>query len=159
VGINPSNIDGFAGKNRQGFGTPFDLALLPVSPLLDKRNVRFVRLVDIVGDGAAKDSGGRSIYDPWPVTGSGGFDLDAIGVIHQNDGAFRVVGSGISEGTFQIEWESNPGSRYRIETSTTLAGWQPVEEVAGAETSGTTGLNLGVVADSARFWRVVRLAD
>ncbi len=48
--VDPTNIDGFAGKYRSGYGTPFDLADLPDSPLLDKQRVRFVRIVDIVGD-------------------------------------------------------------------------------------------------------------
>ena len=41
-----------------------------------------MRIVDIVGNGTALDSAGRPIYDPYPTTGSAGFDLDAVGVIH-----------------------------------------------------------------------------
>jgi hypothetical protein len=159
--VNPTNLSGFAGKYIQGYGTPFDLASLADSPLLDKQHVRFVRIVDIIGDGNAKDSEGRAIYDPWPVTGSGGFDLDAIAVIHQNDGAFRITRAEISGGAFQLEWESNPGSRYRIETSTTLtvADWLPVEETPGTQTSGRTARGLAISGGPKRFWRVVRLAD
>ncbi len=158
AGVNPAHISGLAGKYRGGYGTPFDLAALVDTPLLDKENVRFVRLVDIVGDGNAKDSAGRPIYDPWPVTGSGGFDLDAIGVIHQNDGGFSIVRSGIVGGEFQIEWESNPGTSYRIETSTTLAAadWEMVREVTGNPASGRTAIGLPMGGDLRRFWRVVR---
>jgi hypothetical protein len=158
--VNATNLSGFAGKYIQGYGTPFDLASLADSPLLDKLHVRFVRIVDIIGDGNAKDSAGRPIYDPWPVTGSGGFDLDAIGVIHQNDGGFRVVRVEISGGAFALEWESNPGSRYRVETSTTLAAdWLPVQEIAGAKTAAGTAVNLQISGEPKRFWRVVRLAE
>lgn len=79
--VDPTNITGLAGKYRQGWGTPFDLEILAgVSPLLDIMWIPFVRIVDIVGDGTFLDSFGRPIYDPYPTSGSGGFDLDAIGV-------------------------------------------------------------------------------
>jgi hypothetical protein len=81
--VDPTNIDGLAGKYRQGYGTPFDLAFLAgVSPLLDILNVGYVRLLDIVGDGNYLDTSGNVIYDPHKTTGSGGFDLDAVGVIN-----------------------------------------------------------------------------
>lgn len=81
--IDPTNIDGFAGKYRQGFGTPFDLNLLRNVPGLDVNAVRYVRIVDITGDGSVRDAIGQPVYDPYPTVGSGGFDLDAVGVIHQ----------------------------------------------------------------------------
>jgi PEP-CTERM motif len=79
----PTNLSGLAGKYRQGFGTPFDLAeLAGVSALLDVNNVGYVRLVDIIGDGSYLDTSGDPIYDPYPSSGAGGFDLDAVGVLH-----------------------------------------------------------------------------
>ncbi|EMI21560.1 cell surface protein [Rhodopirellula maiorica SM1] len=82
--IDPTNIDGFAGKYRQGFGTPFDLNdLAGVSANLDISAITHVRIVDIVGDGTQTDSSGDTVYDPYPTVGSAGFDLDAIGVINQ----------------------------------------------------------------------------
>ncbi len=81
--VDPTNIDGLAGKYRQGYGTPFNLdQLVGVSSLLDVNNVRFVRIQDIVGDGTYFDTAGHVIYDPHKTTGSGGFDLDAVGVIN-----------------------------------------------------------------------------
>jgi hypothetical protein len=81
--LDPTNVDGLAGKYRQGFGTPFDLAeLAGVSPLLDVANVAYVRIVDIVGDGTYLDSSGDPIYDPYPTIGSAGFDLEAVAVLH-----------------------------------------------------------------------------
>jgi hypothetical protein len=75
--IDPTNVDGLAGKYRAGFGTPFDLADVGLA------QVTHVRLVDIIGDGTAFDSDSHVIYDPFPTSGSAGFDLDAVGVINQ----------------------------------------------------------------------------
>lgn len=86
--IDPTNIDGLAGKYRAGFGTPFDLEVLSGIAGLDVNKVQYVRLIDVVGDGSTFDSfpaefgGPHPIYDPYPSTGSSGFDLDAVGVIH-----------------------------------------------------------------------------
>ena len=82
-------INNLAGKYRAGFGTPFDLAELKDSANLDINQIRFVRIVDVVGsintNYARRDSKGRKINDPWPTRfASSGFDLDAVGVIHQN---------------------------------------------------------------------------
>lgn len=83
-------IGGLAGKYRAGFGTPFDLELLSDKDLvadgdLDLDAISHVRIVDIIGDGSAEDSFGHPIYDPTPTVGSGGFDLDGIGVINTGD--------------------------------------------------------------------------
>jgi hypothetical protein len=81
--IDPTNLSGLAGKYRQGFGTPFDLTgLANVSPLLDVNHVGYVRIRDVVGDGTYTDTSGSLIYDLYPTTGSGGFDLDAVAVLH-----------------------------------------------------------------------------
>ncbi|MDD2600068.1 MAG: hypothetical protein PHO37_12725 [Kiritimatiellae bacterium] len=107
-GHNPEDIYGLASKYRQGYGTPFDLQELQDAydtirskkagflsaayqksitdnfPHLDLDNISYVKIIDIVGDGSAVDATGlRKIYDPYPTTGSAGFDLDAIGVINQ----------------------------------------------------------------------------
>lgn len=73
---------GLAGKHLQGNGTPFDLRVLAGTPGLNVRRVTRVRLVDIPGDGSEIDSYGNPIYDPYPTVGSGGFDLDAVGVLN-----------------------------------------------------------------------------
>ena len=80
--VDSSNIDGLAGKYRQGWGTGFDLDLLTGIAGLDVFNVSYVRLLDIAGDGSVLDVNGNPIYDPTLTTGSGGFDLDAIGVLN-----------------------------------------------------------------------------
>lgn len=155
--IDPTNLSGLAGKHRGGFGTPFDLTELGAAPTLDKRNVRFVRLIDILGDGSAKDSGNRSIYDPYPTTGSAGFDLDAIGVIHRNNGDFQIVKSEINGATFEIGWASNPGNQYRIEKSVDCSEWLPVQTVAADPADGSTVFSVAKPAETKFFWRVVRL--
>lgn len=104
--IDPTYIHGLAGKYRQGFGTPFDLEQLQIAhdailagtdhfsssyktgflanfPYLDLDAVHYVRVIDIVGDGSALDSEGEVIYDPYPTTGSAGFDLEAEAVLNQ----------------------------------------------------------------------------
>jgi hypothetical protein len=83
-------IGGLAGKYRAGFGTPFDLELLRDKDLVEEGDLNLdaithVRIVDIIGDGSAEDSFGHPIYDPTPTVGSGGFDLDGIGVINTGD--------------------------------------------------------------------------
>lgn len=95
--VDPRKVDGLAGKYRQGFGTPFDLADLaawldetwdaeetgqPWDELLDLERVTAVRIVDIIGDGRSADAHGNPIYDPYPTDVTAGFDLDAVAVIH-----------------------------------------------------------------------------
>jgi len=92
--IDPTDVFNLAGKHVALSGTPFDLqALAGASPLLDVNNVGFVRVVDVVGRitsapgntswAPSVDSLGNIINDPYATTfGTGGFDLDAIGVIN-----------------------------------------------------------------------------
>jgi hypothetical protein len=92
--VEATDIGGFASKYRQGYGTPFDLALLTdASGLLDTNNVKWVRIVDIVGDGSYFDTSGDVIYDPYPTKGSAGFDLDAIGVLNMRTADFDRSGN------------------------------------------------------------------
>lgn len=157
--VDPTNIDGLAGKYQAGFGTPFDLAALADSPLLDKQRIAFVRIVDIIGSGATKDSDNRPIYDPTPTIGSGGFDLEAIGAIHLNSGDFRMVRFALAETTAELEWESNPGSSYRLEHSGDLDEWLPLETVAGTVNRGRTIRSVVVPGRASYFWRVVRVGN
>jgi len=100
--IDPDNVAGFAGVNPvfangdensinpfevgAAGGDVFDLSSLKYTPLVlsgavDLQHIRYVRLVDVVGDGSASDSFGRPIYDP---TGGAinGADVDAVTVIN-----------------------------------------------------------------------------
>lgn len=83
-------IWGFAGKFKQGEGTMFDLAELAgkpevVSGKVDLKAITHIKIIDIIGDGSKKDSIGNPVYDPYPNTGSAGFDLDAVAVINEFD--------------------------------------------------------------------------
>lgn len=85
--MNPAQIHNFAGKYEAFYGTPFDLDEVEDNPLLDKNKVTHVRIIDVVGcikpEYATHDSEGNVVNDPWPTSfDTGGFDLDAIGVIH-----------------------------------------------------------------------------
>ncbi len=86
--MDPSLIHNFAGKYEVMYGTPFDLDEVEDNALLNKGRITHVRLVDVVGcisiDSCARyDSQGHIINDPWPTAfKSSGFDLDAVGVIH-----------------------------------------------------------------------------
>ena len=87
--IDPTKINNLAGKYIASFGTPFDLEELSNIPDLDVNQITHVRIVDVVGslvnEYATRDVQTHKINDPYPTLfSSGGFDLDAIGVIHQN---------------------------------------------------------------------------
>jgi hypothetical protein len=84
AGINATNVNNLAGIHPSNFGTAFNLDDLTTSPLVqsgivDLNDIRFVRLVDIPGNGAYSDSHGRPVLDAWVTSGSGGLDLDAVG--------------------------------------------------------------------------------
>jgi hypothetical protein len=85
--IDAENVFNLAGAELQGFGTAFDLDYVADSANLDVQNIRFVRIVDAIGDinpiFASHDSQGNIVNDPWPTPyWSSGFDLDAVGVVH-----------------------------------------------------------------------------
>lgn len=80
-------INNLAGKYRVGYGTPFDIDELADDVNLDKMAIRYVRLIDVVGDvdgpHTTTDQNGFPINDPFPTNfHSGGFDLDGIGIIN-----------------------------------------------------------------------------
>ena len=87
----PEKINNLAGKYRAGFGTPFDISDIPDYKDLKKYAITHVKIIDVVGSlnpvFASYDTANRKINDPWPtVFPSGGFDLDAIGIIHEQPG-------------------------------------------------------------------------
>jgi len=107
--IQISNVYNLAGKhpNAGGIctGTPFDLQEIADDPkviagIVDINNINYVKIVDIPGSGDFRDEAGRCmdpstppfwahyvsshpIYDAWLTFGSGGFDLEAIGVLKE----------------------------------------------------------------------------
>lgn len=86
--MDATNINNLAGKYRAQYGTPFDIEELTGIAGLDVNNITHVKIVDAVGSIAPEfaryDSFSNIINDPFPTPfPTGGFDLDAVGVIHQ----------------------------------------------------------------------------
>lgn len=85
----PSKINNLAGKYRINYGTPFDLEELKNSIGLNVDAITHIKIIDVVGSinnaFSRYDKNNSVINDPYPTGfGNGGFDLDAVGVIHQN---------------------------------------------------------------------------
>lgn len=98
--VDCTKINNLAGKYRQGYGTPFDLAEMEGSPNLDLQHVTHVRIIDVVGcvqnDFATFDSQENKVNDPWPTPfDSGGFDLDGVGVINGSFAGMENTDSGL----------------------------------------------------------------
>lgn len=84
--IDPVLYRGFAGLHPAGTGTAFDLAELAETTEVTEGavtldSIRYIRVTDVVGDGASLADDGNAIYDPYPTTGSPGFDLDAVAIL------------------------------------------------------------------------------
>ncbi|HIP49435.1 MAG TPA: T9SS type A sorting domain-containing protein [Lutibacter sp.] len=88
--IDAKNIYNFAGKYINHYGTPFDLSeLTPLvnNTTVDLNNINYIKIIDVVGtinnEFARFDSQNNKVNDPYPSEfSSGGFDLDAVGVIN-----------------------------------------------------------------------------
>jgi hypothetical protein len=78
------------------WGTPFDLEDLEshpdvISGDVDLDEIRYVRITDIPGTGDFLDSQSNPIYDAWLTWGSGGVDLEAVGILNgESDILFDV---------------------------------------------------------------------
>lgn len=84
----PTGINNLAGKYKVQYGTPFDLNELNGIFGLDIDQITHVKVIDVIGtideNYATIDQHGQKINDPYPTDfNAGGFDLDAVGVIHQ----------------------------------------------------------------------------
>jgi hypothetical protein len=123
--VETSNVYNLAGKhpNANGIctGTPFDLKEIVddsdvVSGLVDVNNIKYVRIVDVPGSGDFHDdavmhtdagtwpvwdlyAGNHPIYDAWDASSapdpSGGFDLEAIGVLKEQEYAADIDLNGV----------------------------------------------------------------
>ncbi len=98
--ITATNINNLAGKYVGAYGTPFDLQELAGTAGLDVNHITHVRIIDAVGDitaHACRDAEGRTINDPYPTPfPSGGFDLDAVAVLHNATTALSLAQANIS---------------------------------------------------------------
>ncbi len=104
--IDPTDVYNLAGKHPNNYGTSegtgfdlFDLAAndLVLAGLVDLDEINYVKIIDIPGSGDYFDSQGNPIYDAWVTWGSGGVDLDAVGVINAvpAPAALWLLGSGL----------------------------------------------------------------
>jgi len=85
--LDATKIHLLAGKYRSFYGVPFDLDSIADNPLLDKMAITHISVKDVVGkldiELGSFDSRNQLINDLWPTPfPTSGFDLDAIGVIH-----------------------------------------------------------------------------
>ena len=88
--LDATKINNLAGKYRMYYGTPFDLQELIGISSLDIHHITHVKIIDVTGsllnNYASFDQLGNTINDPWPTPfASSGFDLDAVGIIHQQN--------------------------------------------------------------------------
>jgi hypothetical protein len=107
--IDISDVHNLAGKHPNGggvcFGTAFELSDIAEHPLVrdgtvDINNICYVQIVDVPGSGDFFDEAtehispetwpdwdyydvNHPVYDAWVTYGSGGFDLEAVGVLHE----------------------------------------------------------------------------
>lgn len=142
--VDPTNIDGLAGKYIGGYGTPFDLSSLPSAPA----EIRFVRLIDVTG-GSSLDSEGEVIFDPFPTQGSAGFDLTGIAVLERPrlSVTSRLVG-----GDFELTWEAEIGETYVLEASSDLT--PPWETVLERLATGRQESVLLTIDEPSMFYRI-----
>ena len=94
--MNPTFLNNLAGKYRGSYGTPFDLNELKDSLGIDLERITYIKLIDVVGSidpkFGSRDGKNNFINDPYPTPyPSGGFDLDAVGVIHSNTLDFKIL--------------------------------------------------------------------
>jgi len=139
--IEASNVHNLAGKhpnaNSVCVGTPFDLDDLAncpqvISGAVDLNDIRYVRIVDVPGNGMSFDAAAgladpdtwpewqnytanHAIYDAWPMWGSGGFDLEAVGVLHEQQyGADLNLDGRVDAADLTVlagAWQSHSGGR------------------------------------------------
>lgn len=161
--VDPTHINGLAGKYRVGYGTPFDLNDLPADPNLDLNAVRYVRIVDIIGDGKTLDSHGNPIYDPWPTMGSAGFDLDAIGAINiklPDQPKLKNAYVAAEKLVMNFSYAENEQFEAVIWISSDLKHWQvldtgqPQYSIEVRSENGITTLQARVLAAEKQFYRL-----
>lgn len=152
--LDATRLHNLAGKYRVDYGTPFDLEELTGDPNLDKNHITIIRIVDVVGsiddDYATYDSQGNKVNDPWPTAfESSGFDLDAVGVIHEgpqsvnNQNAhsrIRVYPNPASE-VLYIQSGETPGIMHVLIGD--LSGKRVLEKVTGT----FSGMKIGIPLD------------
>lgn len=104
--IDPTDVYNLVGKHANAYGTSEGTGFnlddlisneLVLAGLVDLNEINYVKIIDIPGSGDYLDSDGNPIYDAWETWGSGGVDLEAVGVINAVPvpGAFWLMGSAV----------------------------------------------------------------
>lgn len=150
--LDARNLHNLAGKYRIGFGTPFDLTEL--AGQLDTNSVRYVRLVDIPGDGSVADSQGNPIYDVYPTSVTAGFDVDGVGVLNERLPYLKLGEIFVYANAVLINWDGEMGATYTTERSADLTGWA-VEETLRLDAAEQSSAG-PLPASEALFFRIVR---
>ncbi len=137
--IEISKVYNLAGKhpNANGLctGTPFDLSEIADDPsvvagLVDVNNINYVRIVDIPGSGDFYDEAvmqidpntwpdwsyyatNHPVYDAWVTWDSGGLDVEAVGVLEEQNYSADINLDGIVDiddlALFTSAWQSHLG--------------------------------------------------
>jgi hypothetical protein len=136
--IEISDVLGFAGKHPNAYGlctgTAFDLRELAEHPLVedgtvDINDIAYVRIVDVPGSGDFFDTAvehidpcswpswanydaNHPVYDAWVTWGSGGLDLDAVGVLNEQEYSADTNLDGIVDGHDFVLFASAWGSHF-----------------------------------------------
>lgn len=103
--LDPTNLYNLAGKYEVNYGVPFDLNELAGTNGLDINNVSHVKIIDVIGNISESytthDSQGNKVNDPYPTDfNTGGFDVDAVGVINYTPTSINEINPGIVSGIF-----------------------------------------------------------
>ncbi|MDH4472485.1 MAG: T9SS type A sorting domain-containing protein [Fluviicola sp.] len=137
-------LNNLAGKYREFYGTPFNLDELTGIPNLNLNAITHVKIIDVVGaidpQYATYDQASNAINDPYPTPfASGGFDLDAVGVIHEGE-------AGLTEPNTTISFTLFPNPATEGESMTIVCD-ETVVLVAVYQSNGTeiySGSELGL---------------
>lgn len=129
----PEKINNLAGKYRGQYGVPFDLEELRDSSGINTDSINYIKLIDCVGSinnsYSTFDAQGNKINDPFPTPfASSGFDLDAVGVIHQN-----VVGTRTERKNNTFNVYPNPSSSF---INIAIGGQESIETIVVCNLKG-----------------------
>jgi hypothetical protein len=134
--VDATHINNLAGKYMANYGTPFDLEELEGLEGLDINAISYIKIIDVVGSidpvYATLDAQGMIINDPYPTAfDQGGFDLDAVGVIHQQPVSVEELGDAVfsvypnpASHTFWVDNKDNMNSVVQIFNHTGQLVWE-----------------------------------
>ena len=161
-GLDATKINNLAGKYTVNHGTPFDLEELKDITGLDVNNVTHVKVIDIVGcimDSFARyDKNNHKINDPWRTDfTTGGFDLDAIGVINtwptgiysvtkDDKQQLTIYPNPITNGLLNLQFTADKKSKGSIEVFDLLGRRVHREDFQSVKGNNTTSISLSSIA-------------